>query len=188
MNFNKHSDLEGEHAFLSGSKYHWVNYADEKIDSAYLKHLAIEKGIKLHILAKSLIELGVKLPKNKNSFNQYVNDGIGFRMTPEQILFYSYNAFGTADAICFRDGLLRIHDLKTGVTRVSMMQLEIYAALFCLEYDKKPIEIDIELRIYQDDNIVVNNPLPEDIGFILNKIVLFDKRITKLQEEENNEG
>jgi len=112
----------------------------------------------------------------------------GFRMTPEQILFYSYNAFGTADAICFRDGLLRIHDLKTGVTRVSMMQLEIYAALFCLEYDKKPIEIDIELRIYQDDNIVVNNPLPEDIGFILNKIVLFDKRITKLQEEENNEG
>src|SRR4030065_275180 len=152
MNFNNHSDLIGEHAFLSGSKYHWVNYDDDKIDSAYLKYLAIQKGIQLHELAKYLIKLGVKLPKGKKAFNQYVNDAIGYRMTPEQVLFYSNNAFGTTDSICFRDHLLRIHDLKTGVTPVSMRQLEIYSALFCLEYDHKPSEIAIELRIYQDNN------------------------------------
>lgn len=189
MNFNKHSDLENEHAFLGGSKYHWVNYDEEKLDSAYLKFMAIEKGIQLHALAKSLIELGVKLPKSKRSFNQYVNDAIGFRMTPEQTLFYSYNAFGTADAICFRENFLRIHDLKTGVTAVSMRQLEIYAALFCLEYTVNPVEIVMELRIYQTDNdVVAHNPLPEDISYIMNKIVLFDKKIDKLKKEEERYG
>jgi hypothetical protein len=186
MNFKKHSDLLGEHAFLSGSKYHWVNYDEEKMDSAYLKYLAIEKGIQLHALAKNLIELGVKLPKIKKAFNQYVNDAIGYRMTPEQVLFYSFNAFGTTDAICFRDGLLRIHDLKTGVSPVSIKQLEIYTSLFCLEYDKVPSEIEIELRIYQENNIVVHSPSSEDIEYVMNKIIIFDKKIEKLKMEENN--
>lgn len=185
MNFNKHSDLIGEHAFLSGSKYHWVNYDEEKIDTAYLKYLAIQKGIQLHGLAKSLIELGVKLPKTKKAFNQYVNDAIGYRMTPEQVLFYSFNAFGTTDAICFRDGLLRIHDLKTGVSPVSMRQLEIYAALFCLEYEKK--SPDIELRIYQENNIIVHVPPSEDIEYVMSKIIIFDKKIEKLKMEETND-
>lgn len=189
MNFNKHLDLENEHAFLGGSRYHWVNYDEEKLDSAYLKFMAIEKGIQLHALAKSLIELGVKLPKSKRSFNQYVNDAIGYRMIPEQTLFYSYNAFGTADAICFRESFLRIHDLKTGITAVSMRQLEIYSALFCLEYSVNPIEIGIELRIYQTDNdIVVHTPLPEDVSYIMNKIILFDKKIDKLKKEEERYG
>jgi hypothetical protein len=189
MNFNKHSDLENQHAFLGGSKYHWVNYDEEKIDSAYLKFMAIQKGIELHDLAKRLIELGVKLPKIKKAFNLYVNDAIGYRMAPELTLFYSYNAFGTCDSICFRDGLLRIHDLKTGVTAVSMRQLEIYSALFCLEYSVNPIDINIELRIYQTDNdVVVNYPIPDDINFIMNKIVLFDKKIDKIKKEEERYG
>lgn len=189
MNFNKHSDLGGEHAFLGGSKYHWVNYDEEKLGSAYLKFMAIQKGIQLHALAKSLIELGVKLPKSKRSFNMYVNDAIGYRMIPEQTLFYSYNAFGTADAICFRESLLRIHDLKTGITAVSMRQLEIYSALFCLEYSVNPIEVGIELRIYQTDNdVVVHNPLSEDISYIMDKIILFDKKIDKLKKEEERYG
>jgi len=189
MNFNKHSDLEGEHAFLGGSRYHWVGYDEEKLNSAYLKYIAIQKGTELHELAKKLIELGVKLPKVKKAFNQYVNDAIGFRMIPEQILFYSYNAFGTADAICFRDNYLRIHDLKTGVSTVSMRQLEIYSALFCLEYEINPIDIDIELRIYQTNNdVLVHNPISDDIKYIMDKIILFDKKIDKIRMEDNPYG
>ena len=184
MNFNKHSDLEGEHAFLGGSRYHWVGYDEEKLNSAYLKYIAIQKGTELHELAKKLIELGVKLPKVKKAFNQYVNDAIGYRMATEQVLFYSYNAFGTADAISFRDKLLRIHDLKTGVSPVSLKQLEIYAALFCLEYQHEPKDINIELRIYQTDNIVIHSPEPEDIVFVMDKIIIFDKKIEILKMEE----
>ena len=43
MNFNKHSNLEGQHAFLGASKYHWINYSDEKVAEAYSKFLATKK-------------------------------------------------------------------------------------------------------------------------------------------------
>jgi hypothetical protein len=184
MNFNKHSHIHGHHAFLSGSKYHWINYDEEKLSSAFLKFLAIQKGTDLHDLARRCIELGVKLPKTKKSLNQYVNDAIGYRMIPEQALFYSNNAFGTVDAISFRDNFLRVHDLKTGVTAVSMRQLEIYVALFCLEYDFQPQKISMELRVYQSDNVIVHIPPPEDILFIMDKIVVFDRKIEKLKSEE----
>lgn len=185
MNFNKHSDLIDQHAFLGGSRYHWINYNEEKLSSAYLKYLAIQRGIDLHGLAKRCIELGVKLPKSKKAFNQYVNDAIGYRMTPEQPLFYSINAFGTADAICFRDKLLRIHDLKTGITPASMSQLEVYSALFCLEYDFNPKNIDFELRIYQIDEVITYSPDSENISMIMDKIIVFDKQIEKIRSEEN---
>ncbi len=189
MNFNKHFDLEGQHAFLGGSKYHWVNYDEEKFNSAYTKYLAIQKGTEIHDLAKKLIQLGVRLPKIKKSLNQYVNDAIGYRMTPEQTLFYSYNAFGTADAISFRDNFLRIHDLKTGISAVSVRQVEVYSALFCLEYDIRPKDIDIELRIYQTDNeVLVHIPDPDDISYIIDKIILFDKRIDKIRMEDSYGG
>jgi len=184
MNFNQHSDLLGEHAYLSGSKYHWIGYDEDKFISSYKKYLSIQKGIAFHSLAKQCIDLGVKLPKSAKAFNQYVNDAIGYRMATEQVLFYSYNAFGTADAISFRDKLLRIHDLKTGVSPVSLKQLEIYAALFCLEYQHEPKDINIELRIYQTDNIVIHSPEPEDITFVMDKIVTFDKKIEILKMEE----
>ena len=35
MKFNDHSRLEGAHAFLSASKYHWVNYDDAKLIESY---------------------------------------------------------------------------------------------------------------------------------------------------------
>jgi uncharacterized protein DUF2800 len=183
MNFNKHYDLAGQHAFLSASKYHWINYDEEKVVSAFTKYLAVQKGTELHDFAKRCIELRIKLPKMKQSLNMYVNDAIGFRMKPEQPLFYSVNAFGTADAISFRDGTLRIHDLKTGITAVSMNQLQVYAALFCLEYDEIPEQIDIELRIYQTEEILVHKPEPAIIKEIMEKIVKFDKRIEKLKAE-----
>lgn len=186
MIFNKHYEFEGQHAFLSASKYHWVNYDDEKIDLAYSKFLAIQKGTELHDFARRCIELKVRLPKTKRALNTFVNDAIGFRMRPEQILFYSPNAFGTCDAISFRDNTLRIFDLKTGITAVSMRQLEVYAALFCLEYKVKPKDIRIELRIYQGDEAIVDNPSSDDILIIMEKIIRFDKRIelAKLDAEE----
>jgi hypothetical protein len=184
MNFNKHLNLEGQHAFLGASKYHWINYDEGKIAEAYSKFLAAQKGTELHEFAAQCIRLGQKLPKSKKSLNMYVNDAIGYKMTPEQTLFYSENCFGTADVIGFRDGLLRIHDLKTGATPAKMEQLEIYAALFCLEYRMKPGEIAMELRLYQSDEVIVHEPTVEDIAPIIDKIITFDKIIAKIKEQE----
>ena len=185
MEFNKHKNLEGCHAFLGASKYHWINYDPDKVAASYRNYLATLKGTELHDFAARCIKLGQKLPKSKKTLNMYVNDAIGYRMTPEQVLYYSDNCFGTADSISFKDGLLRIHDLKTGVTPAHMEQLEIYAALFCLEYKIKPADIDIELRIYQSDDIMIFNPTVEDIVPIMDKIITSDKIISKIKMEEN---
>jgi hypothetical protein len=184
MNFNKHSDLVDQHAFLSASKYHWVNYDEEKLAVAFTKYLATQRGTRLHAFACECIRLGIKLPNSKKTLNLYVNDAIGYKMETEQPLFYSENCFGTADAISFRKNLLRIHDLKTGETPSSIHQLEIYAALFCLEYDVNPTSIQIELRLYQSDEVVVHEPPAEDILYIMDKVVKFDKEIDKLRMGE----
>lgn len=184
MNFNEHGQLRGCHAFLSASKYHWINYDDEKLVTTYSNFLASQKGTKLHDFAAQCIELGQKLPKSKKTLNMYVNDAIGFHMTPEQVLYYSDNCFGTADAISFRNGLLRIHDLKTGVIPAHMEQLMVYAALFCLEYKMKPAEIGMELRIYQSDEIIVHEPEVDEIVPIIDKIISFDKLIQRIKDQE----
>ena len=184
MNFNRHSNLEGQHAFLGASKYHWINYDESKVAESYSKFLATQKGTVLHEFAAQCIRLGQKLPKSQKTLNMYVNDAIGFKMIPEQPLFYSENCFGTADAIAFRDDLLRIHDLKTGVIPAHMEQLMIYAALFCLEYKIKPAEIEIELRLYQNNTILYHNPTVEELVPIIDKIITFDKIINKIKEQE----
>jgi len=183
MIFNKHFKLEGQHAFLSASKYHWVNYDEDKLDASFLTSMAARRGTELHELAHNLIRLGVKLPRSEKTLNMYVNDSLGWRMTPEQVLYYSDNCFGTADAISFKKGLLRISDLKTGVTPTSEKQLEVYAALFCLEYQFKPFELESELRIYQNDEVRVYIADPDSIAHIMDKIITFDKRINALKEE-----
>lgn len=185
MNFNNHFHLVGKHAFLGASKFHWINYDEEKVADSYSKFLAVQRGTELHDFAAQCIKLGQKLPGSRKTLNMYVNDAIGYRMTPEQILYYSDNCFGTADAIAFRNNTLRIHDLKTGVTPTHMEQLLIYAALFCLEYKIKPGELKlIELRIYQNDDYTVMNPTAEDILPIMNKIIAADKVINKMKSEE----
>ena len=184
MIFNDHSRYEGMHAFLGASKYHWINYDEVKVASAYTNFLATQKGTELHAFAAQCIRLGQKLPKSKKTLNMYVNDAIGFRMTPEQILFYSPNCFGTADTISFRDGYLRIHDYKSGVVPAHMEQLEIYNALFCLEYRVKPTDIHTELRLYQNNEVLFYNPEPDDIFRIMDKIISFDKVISGLREQE----
>jgi hypothetical protein len=183
MIFNAHSDLRGQHAFLGAAKYHWINYDAIKLDEVYLNSQAAARGIELHAFAHNAIRLGVKLPRSDKSLNAYVNDAIGYRMSTEQVLYYSRNCFGTADAISFRKNLLRVHDLKTGVIPGSIHQLEVYASLFCLEYGMKPGEIEIELRIYQDDEVLRVVPEVDSIAHIMSKIVVFDRRIEFLRAE-----
>lgn len=185
MNWNRHSELIGSHAFLSASKYHWINYEPDKLADSYNNFLAIQKGIELHEFASKCIKLGQKLPAKKKTLNLFVNDAIGYKMESEQVLFYSENCYGTADAISFRNKLLRIHDLKTGKVLAHVEQLMVYAALFCLEYRVKPGEIDIELRLYQNDDAVYYNPEVDEIAVIMDKIVSFDKIIRQIKEQES---
>lgn len=184
MNWNQHFNLKGSHAFLGASKYHWVNYTEDKLVEAYTRYTAAQRGTELHDLAAQLIKFGQKLPRNKKTLNMYVNDAIGYRMKPEQILYYSDNCFGTADAICFRNGVLRIHDLKTGVIPAHIEQLLVYAALFCLEYKVKPAEIGMEVRLYQNDEVLVHNPEVDEIAPIMDKIITFDKILNRIKLEE----
>lgn len=181
MIFNRHTNLEGRHAFLSASKHSWVNYDLQRLDDVYSNWKAAQLGTELHELAAKMIRLGVKLPRSNKTLNMYVNDCIGFRMTPEVTLYYSDNAFGTADAIAFRKNQLKIFDLKSGKTPASIKQLAIYAALFCLEYGKDPYKIEIELRLYQSNEVIIENPDPGYIVYIMDKIIEFDRRITELE-------
>lgn len=187
MNWNNHyKDVpEGSHAFLGASRYSWLNYDEEKLKNVYINFLATQRGTQLHAFAYQCISLGQKLPKSKKTLNMYVNDAIGYHMRPEQPLYYSANCFGTADAISFKNSLLRIHDLKTGVTPASLHQLEIYDALFCLEYDVKPGDIQHELRIYQNDDILIGSPTSTDIVPIMEKIIIFDNIIDDIKQRSN---
>lgn len=146
--------------------------------------MATLRGTELHELAARCINMGVKLANSKQTLNMHVNDAIGFRMRAEQPLYYSENCFGTCDAICFRDGFLRIHDLKTGKTKASMNQLKVYTALFCLEYQIPPTDFEYELRIYQMGEVFIDSPPVKEIQYIMNKIVNFDNVINSINRGE----
>ena len=184
MHFNDHWKLKDKHAFLGASQCSWLNYDEERLITVYQNMMAKELGTRLHAFAAECISLNQKLPRSNKTLNLYVNDAIGYHMTPEQILYYSDNCFGTADAILFKNNFLRIHDLKTGVGKTHIEQLEIYAALFCLEYKFDPEKIGIELRIYQNDEVRIYQPLPEEIRSIMNQIIEFDKIIEKVKIRE----
>jgi hypothetical protein len=115
----------------------------------------------------------------------YINDGIGFRMEVEQPLVYSPIIFGTADTICFRDGVLRIHDYKSGDHPAKMEQLLTYAALFCLEYNVNPADIIFELRIYQAGEVVVHNPESQEVREIVDNIVHINRIAEKTKAKED---
>lgn len=181
MIWNRHFDLEGSHAFLGASKYHWIFYDEEKIRTSYENHLKVLMGTELHELAAKLIKLKQELPDDGSTLSMYVNDAIKFGMSPEVVLRYSEFCFGTADAIHYQSGKLRIHDLKTGMIKAHMEQLQIYAALFCLEYGHQPNDLDITLRIYQSRDILEMRPTVEDIAPIMDRIVTFDKVLSQMK-------
>lgn len=182
MIFNRHSELQGRHAFLSPSNYHWLNYDEQKLEARWHASTAARRGTDLHDLAHKAITLGVKLSKGNQALSTYVNDAINYKMRCEQPLYFSENCFGSADTISFRRSKLRIHDLKTGVSAASMTQLQIYAAIFCLEYNIDPFDIEIELRIYQRDEIRIENPDPLLIRDIMDKIIYSDQQIESMKE------
>lgn len=192
MDFIQHKPLQGLHAPFSASQSHWLRYDDEKVTEVYLNKKAAQMGSRLHEWAKETIDLGLKQDtRKKTTLNMYINDAIGFKMSTEVVLFYSERFFGTADAICFRNekgkNILRIHDLKTGKTgkiEDHIEQLEVYAALFCLEYKIKPGEIGMELRVYKSDQVLVHEPTAEDILPIMDKIIHLDKLLQKIDEED----
>lgn len=183
MIFNKRSQLIGMHAFLSPSKPSWLNYDEDKLDRVFTTAMAAQRGTELHAFAFEAIRLGIKLPDTPKTLNMYVNDAIGYRMIPEQILYYSENCFGTADAIAYRNEELLVHDLKTGINPTSENQLLIYCALFCLEYKVNPFSIKMTLRIYQNDQIREYVGDPDEVMHIMEKIKLFDRRISELRLE-----
>lgn len=207
MNFINHTDLKGKHALLAPSQPHWLNYSEDDLYKKFVSTYAQSMGTLLHDLAETLIRNSIKLKKTDktvvlvhllkndipraaididriyNNFMNYVNDAIGFKLTPEQPLVYSEYCFGTADAISFRNNLLRIHDYKSGALPAKMEQLMVYAALFCLEYKFKPGEIEMELRIYQNDEIIFHNPTADDIAPIMDTIIHSDKMIREMNGE-----
>lgn len=191
MIWNRHHNFEGQHAMFSASKPSWLRYDDDRVIEVFMNKKAAALGTEMHEVAAKLINLGIKQAKSKKTFNMYVNDAIGFKMKTEVVLFYSKNFFGTADAISYREDKktgrwkLRIHDLKTGVRPADMEQLLVYAALFCLEYRIRPGEIDIELRLYQNDEVIIDEPTAEDIVPIMDKIIHFDKLLEKRELEED---
>lgn len=183
MNFVKHSNLEGLHAPFSASQSAWLRYDTEKALTIYDNMQAKERGTKLHDWAKRTIDLGIKQPRSNKTLYAYVNDAIGFKMSTEVVLYYSPYFFGTADAISFRNNKLRIHDLKTGKSG-HMEQLEVYAALFCLEYKIKPGDIQMELRLYKDNEVIVHEPTAEDILPIMDKIMSLNKALENFDDRE----
>lgn len=211
MNWNDHSKLSGKHAILSPSSNSWLNYIQDDVRNElynrYLAEYAQAIGTIVHEYACKRINLKMPLrPTDKDgllfylldrgipsnvidmgyiyqNLLYYVNDAISYEMNPEVVLYYSENCYGTSDAISFDKNLLRIHDLKTGKNPAEIEQLEIYAALFCLEYNKRPSEINIELRIYQPGNMMVMKPEATDIVPIMDKIVTMDKFLLKLKSE-----
>lgn len=147
------------------------------VEDYYIPVIAIERGIDFDGVFENLVV--------------YVNDAISYRMVPEQILYYSDLCFGTADAITDINSILlkkelKIFDLKTGTTPVHIEQLLIYAALFCLEYNVRPGDLTIELRIYQTqkDEVICMHPTAEDIAPIVDKIVSINKNIDSMLKEK----
>lgn len=159
--FRSHPKLEGSHAFLSPSNYHWLNYDEDKLIERLRTAEAAALGTRLHAWAAEAILLGRRQPEDGDVLCAYINDALEYGMTPEQTLFYSFNCYGTADTIGFEPyiehdrfaGFLRIHDYKSGVSSTSEKQLYVYSGIFCHEYGFKPFEIDGELRIYQGENV-----------------------------------
>lgn len=184
MRSNQHSHLAGAHSTLSASQNAWTNYDLEKMEVTYRAKLAAQHGTELHEFAAQCIRLGQPLPETGQTLNLYVNDAIGFRMLPEQVLYFALDAFCTVDAISDRDRFLRIHDLKTGLIEASVRQLEVGAAYYCLEYKEDPFKLEgMEFRIYQNDDFKAYEGDPHTITQIMDTIKVFSNHIAKLRAE-----
>lgn len=186
MPLNKNTNLAGQHAFLSPSTHHWLDYDEDKLRRVYHQRQQTARGDKLHAYAQQAITLGIKQADNGTTLGMYINDAIGFLMEPEITLMFTRDCFGTCDAISVRNGILRIHDLKTGINEASMKQLLIYTAIFFFEYSEvyKPTDLRTILRIYQNDQIVEYEPDVPEIFSVMDRVMTQAKLIAYLREED----
>lgn len=188
MDFNDHSTLRGSHAFLSPSNPHWQNYDEQKLRASYTARQAARRGTRIHDWAHEGIRLGMRQQLDGNHIERYINDGIGYRMMTEFMIFYSPFAYGEADTLSYRPEngrkTLRIHDLKTGLIKAGLRQLETYAAYFYLEYNLKPEDHDTIVQIYQNDQIFGGLADPKLIKEIMAKTKKQDRLVQKFQKEE----
>lgn len=208
MIFYKHKELEGQHAFLGASQFRWINWTDEILEKRFYSRYASQIGTIVHVVAADLIRSRMKLRKTDSrlidlemyrnyipigaydseqillNLLPFVNDSIGFHMESEVVLYFSLNAFGTADAIGFNEKelILRISDYKNGTTPAKIEQLLIYAALFCLEYRKDPYKFKTELRIYQNLETLIYIPEPDEIKRYMELIKSKDQLVNRHME------
>lgn len=182
MIWKHYSIPAGSHAPFSASNYHWLGYDVNKA-TEYIRNMkAKERGTIMHAHAAQCIKLKTPL-QGKDTLAKYVNDCITLNMDPEVLLYYSPYFFGTTDAINV-DSKIRISDLKTGVSKASMKQLYIYDALYCLDYNINPKDINHELRIYQNGEVFTEKPKGKDILPIIDQIKLLNSVITSMPQEE----
>lgn len=181
MEFNKHYELDGKHSYLSPSQYAWLGYDEGKMKRRWINEKKKEEGTFLHAMASMMIKTRTEAADINKAINLFVNDAIGFRMASEVVLKYSDNAFGTADAISYdaKKKILRIHDLKTGLTKPSFKQLDVYAAYFCLEYNVNPTKITVIERLYQGMGYVENIPAPVDIKWTMDRVIAADAEVNE---------
>ena len=205
---NTHPELVGKHALFSASKYSWLNYDDEKLKNAYINSFASQIGTLVHSYASDKITFRQPMEDNRSERNAlllhllkagippkviqleklftnvvpYVNDAIGYKMTPEVLLYYTDNVYGWTDTISFSRSLLRIHDLKTGDGAVSIDQLMIYAALFYLTHKKEANlqKCKTELRIYQNNQVLIHTPSAYDIACVMDAAVHADMIVDEM--------
>lgn len=171
MNSEDTSRLEGQHAFLSPSQPAWLRYSDSHLIDMYRQESAKQKGTRLHAWAEETIKLGITQPlKTENSLYNFVNDAIGYNMESEKLLYHTDYCFGTSDAIKFDGTVLRVYDLKTGVTKPHPDQLKVYAALWCMINKVDPKKIIIDMRFYQINDVIQVPFDPDEIRKIISII------------------
>lgn len=143
MNYTRHSELEGKHAFLGASKSGWLRKSPDELFRAYARTYITTIGTAIHDIARKhikhsfpvtlddknsvllslvedykiplqIIDAAVDFASVFDNFMIYVNDCIDYDMVPEQILYYSYNCFATTDAINRLDDIM-----ENSIVRVS---------------------------------------------------------------------
>lgn len=158
-----HPELKpGQHAILAPSTYK-AGREPTKVLKNYCSRYATDIGTALHALAQKRIDrherlspelakdwivntlLDANIPREvinpelywANLMN-YVNDAIGFGMLTEIPVKYSDRSFGWIDAFTYDPSTrtVRIHDYKSGFTKINEEQTLNYVALWALEYEK----------------------------------------------------
>ena len=183
MSWGRYSKLKGQHALLSPSNYHWINYDKEKLLKVLYNQKMKERGTKLHEFASEAINLKRYQAGNDN-VSQFVNDCIDMKMHSEEVVYATEYAFGTADAINEVNDVIYIFDLKTGEHKAKFTQLYLYAAFYCIMNDINPISKKYVFRIYQYEEYEQLEGDPLEVKRLM-ELTIEDSDVVKAIEEEN---